>query len=197
MVRQHDRSQPEKRLPDLLPIVVEERAALPVALKTARRFQFRRVVVAAAMLAAMWWILNPDDPLSWVIGGPVVVMATAAALLLPASGTQHISVSGLVRFATYFIIQTVLGAVDVAFRALDPRGNVRPAFMTWETDLPEGAPRWLFAMTITLLPGTLTAEMKGPSLTLHLLDQDLAPDLSRLEIRIRDLFALTTLETTP
>ena len=195
MVRQDDKSRLEAQLPERFPMVIDDRAALPVAATKNRQIQMRRVVIATAVLATIWWILNPADPLSWIIGGPTVALGTAAVLLLPPSGTQHISIAGLFRFAAYFLTQTVLGAIDVAFRAFDPWRNAQPSFVEWETDLPEGPALWMFANTITLLPGTLAAEIEGPCLTIHLLNRDLEPDLSHLEIRIRDLFALPRMET--
>ncbi|WP_189799543.1 Na+/H+ antiporter subunit E [Tateyamaria sp. syn59] len=179
--------------PDLL----NEKPALPIVVAQPRRTQLRRIVFAVIVLAAMWWMLNPGDLFSWIIGGPTVALAVAAVLVLPASAPQHVSLSGLVRFAFYFLTQTVLGAIDVALRAFNPWHILQPVFVTRETSLPDGPPRWILCNALTLLPGSLTADIKGASLTIHLIDPDLEPDLPELENRIRDLFSLTTLDPSP
>lgn len=197
MVHEEYQSKPSKDfdVPPVDPTSTAANPPPPVA-KTARRGLLRPILVAIGF-AAIWWALNPGDTLSWIIGGPTVLMATAAILLLPASGIERISILGALRFCGYFAIQTVFGAVDVSLRAFNPRRAPRPVLLQWETDLPEGPALRLFANTITLLPGTLTARAEGRSLTIHLLDSDIHPGLDTLEARIRDLFLLPAQEPQP
>ncbi len=156
--------------------------------------QLPRVLVPAAAFTAIWWALNPGDPASWIIGAPAIVAATATGLLIPRPAAPPVSPRGALRFAGFFAIQTVVGATDVALRAFNPFARPQPGFMTWQTRLPEGAPRVAFANAITLLPGTLTARMEGDRFTIHLLDTraDPAPQLAALEARIAAMFALDT-----
>ncbi|WP_052249756.1 Na+/H+ antiporter subunit E [Tateyamaria sp. ANG-S1] len=190
MVRVDEKARSSRQKPDLLPVIVQDRSSLPVKVGDTHPSTIARTALAAAVLAVLWWILNPGDRLSWIIGVPTILLGTGTVLLLPPARSQHISVAGSLRFVAYFIVQTVLGAVDVARRAFHPFWVQQPAFLIWETDLPEGPPRWMFANTVTLLPGTLTADIDGPRLTINLLDRDLTPDLPTLEARVRDLFAL-------
>jgi multicomponent Na+:H+ antiporter subunit E len=158
---------------------------------------FRRVrcvLLPASAFSAIWWTLNPADPASWIIGAPAIIVATATALLIPQPTAPPLAPWGALQFAGFFVVQTVVGATDVALRAFNPFARPEPGFMTWTTRLPDGAARVAFANAITLLPGTLTAHMEGDRFTIHLLDTrtDPAPQLAVLEARVAAMFALDT-----
>jgi len=154
--------------------------------------RLRAGVATTAVLAGIWWLLNPGDHASWLIGGPSIVLGAALAALLPRPAASRLSVLGAVRFASFFLWQSVRGAVDVALRALDPRLPIDPGFRRLEIDLPPGPPMILFANTVTLLPGTLAAELDGNRVVVHALDQaaDLEAELDRLARQVRDLFGM-------
>lgn len=157
---------------------------------TRARAKSKDALVWTGVFAAIWWGLNPDDPASWIIGGPAILAASAVVVLIPRPTNAPISPAGAVRFAGFFAAQTVIGATDVALRAFNPMSRPEPGFLSWRTNLPEGAPRLLFANTITLLPGTLTAQLEGEVFTIHVLDTntDATPQLAKLEARIAALF---------
>ncbi len=154
--------------------------------------RLRAGVATTTVLAGIWWLLNPGDHASWLVGGPTVALGAVLAALLPRPAASRLDVFGAIRFAAFFLWQSVRGAVDVALRALDPRLPLDPGFQKFEIELPPGPPMTLFANTVTLLPGTLTAEIDGNRLTVHTLDQtaDLDAELARLTRRVRDLFGL-------
>ena len=152
------------------------------------RGRTRRFVITGVALAVTWWVLNPGDTASWVIGGPAVIVAAASTLLFPTTPSYSRSFTATVRFAGYFGWQSVVGATDVALKALNPFFQPEPAFIEWCTRLPEGAPRQLLANAITLLPGTLTARLEDDRLTIHLLDSTAEPGLGEIEDRIAALF---------
>jgi multicomponent Na+:H+ antiporter subunit E len=154
--------------------------------------RLRAGIATGAVLAGIWWLLNPGDHASWLVGGPTVALGAVLAALLPRPAAHQLSVFGAIRFAAFFLWQSVLGAVDVALRALDPRLPIDPGLRRVEIDLPPGPPMTLFANTVTLLPGTLTAEIDGNRLIVHALDQAADPEaeLNCLARRVRDLFGL-------
>jgi multicomponent Na+:H+ antiporter subunit E len=156
------------------------------------RARLSSALVAGAALAGLWLLLNPGDHASWVIGAPAVLAGVAVALLIPA-GPRHVpSLSGALRFAVYFARATVIGSVDVARRALRPRMALSPGFFVYATRLPPGAPMILFTNVLSLLPGTLAADLRDGSVVVHCIDvtQDIGADLTELEERIGDLFRL-------
>lgn len=152
----------------------------------------RRLLGTGALLAAIWAGLHWDDPASWVIGLPTVIAGAAASSLLPAAPPPAISIVGALRLAKFAIAGVLRGACDVSVLSLFP-GRLRSGCLTFRTRLPEGRPRRLFALLITLLPGTLTARLEDDRLTVHALDcgPTARDDLHALEARIAGLFGLT------
>lgn len=178
----HDASRPAEK-----PLLLQARQRV-----TANRAgRLRSALVTGAALAAVWAGLHWDDPASWVIGLPSALAGAAATALLPASPPPHLSLTGAVRLALFAVSGILRGALDVSRLSLRP-GRLRAGCIRIVTRLPEGRPRRLFALTITLLPGTLTARIDGNRLVVHALDCGPATrrDLDALETRIAGLFGL-------
>lgn len=152
----------------------------------------RGMLGTGIVLAAIWAGLHWDDPASWVIGVPTVIASSAASILLPATPSPAISIVGALRLAGFAFAGVLRGAWDVSVLSLFP-GRLRSGCLTFRTRLPEGRPRRLFALLITLLPGTLTARLEKDRLTVHALDCGPAAreDFQALETRIAGLFGLT------
>ena len=166
-----------------------------------RRQRWRGSVVTGAVMAAIWAALLGDQPGSWVLGVPAIIGGVVLAARVPGppplaadDPALRPQLRGAVAFALWFARESLRGAVDVAWRACQPRPAIAPGFRSYTTALPAGAPRTLFANCITLLPGTLTADIAGARLTIHMLDRtsDLDGDLGALEGRIAAIWGLPT-----
>ncbi len=146
--------------------------------------------VRAVLFALLWWILTDGAVDSWLVGAPVVLFATlVSVMLLPAfSG----SLTGIVRFVPFFFWRSLYGGVDVARRALHPRLPISPGMYDHRWRLPPGPPRVFMANTVSLLPGTLSAELDEKHLHVHVLDETaaFAEALKELEQRVAALFGL-------
>lgn len=167
--------------------------AVPADAAPTPRDRARAALRAAPPLAALWWLLNPGDPASWVVGAPAVLIGAGVAAALASPVRWRLSPLGALRFAAFFARGAVLGAVDVARRALAPRPRLAPGLVEARLGLPPGPARVLLANAVTLLPGTLTVELDGDRLLVHALDADaraVRADLARLETRVQGLFAL-------
>jgi len=144
----------------------------------------------AILFALMWWILTDGVINSWLVGVPMVLFATlvSVALLPPLSW----SLTGIVRFAPYFLWHSLYAGIDVARRALHPRLPISPGMYDHRWRLPPGLPRVFMANTVSLLPGTLSAELDEEHLYVHVLDQtgDFASELTVIEMRVAELFGL-------
>ena len=127
---------------------------------------------------------------SWIVGVPCVIGGAALSAVLAAARPARISAWGALRFAAFFAGGAVRGAADVAFRAVRPNPRLDPGFLEIDLDLPAGTPRVLFANALSLLPGTLTAELRGDRAIIHVIDRgaDLGPELNRLRARVRAVF---------
>lgn len=153
----------------------------------------RAVLWRSALFAVLWWALTGGNLDSWGVGVVSVALATAASLhLLPPVNT-YVSRIGLLRFLVFFIVQSLRGGAQVAGFALRPRMGLRPGFHEIDLRLPDGIGRMLLANTMSLLPGTLSVELQGNRLYLHVLDER-APtetEVRTAETRLAHLLGLT------
>ena len=153
-------------------------------------FALPRIAARAAIGIFLWWSLTEGDLSKWWIGALVIAAATAASLALqPVIGWRPV---GLIRLLPFFLRQSILGGVDVARRALHPRLPLDPVFLECHLRLPAGPARVLLANTMSLLPGTVSVELREDRLRLHVLDQAMpaVATLRALEERIAALFGL-------
>lgn len=149
------------------------------------RLVFRLLERLVAFTVA-WWVLSEGDVSSWLFGVPFVVFASIASIrLTPERGWGLHPVRAL-RFAGFFAFHSVIGGIDVAFRAIRPSMPIAPGFVTCPVRLPTESSRVLLADTISLLPGTLSSGFEGDTLVLHVLDCGLPilDDVRRVEDRI-------------
>mgnify|MGYP000503020995 CR=1 FL=1 len=75
-------------------------------------------------------------------------------------------------------------------RTLSRRLRIQPGQASYSCSLPEGLPVVLFTGCVSLLPGTLAADLEGRRLKVHVLDDRTAArkELERLERRIGKIF---------
>lgn len=147
----------------------------------------------AAVFALLWWVLTEGEPSSWWIGVPIVIASALASWGLRAGHAWSWRPVGLARFLAVFLWESFRGGLDVAFRALHPRRPLAPDFKVYTLRLPVGPARVFLANTLSLLPGTLSADIRDECLTVHVLDGNLPvlEDLPVLEVLVADLFGLS------
>jgi multicomponent Na+:H+ antiporter subunit E len=164
--------------------------------RTESRFGKWRALVGAALLAGLWAAWNPGDHKSWIVGAPVVALATAAAIRLSSDASRRMSLAGASRFAVFFGVQSFRGGWDVARRAFSPRMTLRPALVTIPLRLREVAAQVFLANVVSLLPGTVSADLADGAVTLHALDAGPATlaEVRALEERIAALLGLAFME---
>jgi multicomponent Na+:H+ antiporter subunit E len=153
------------------------------------------MIARLLLFSVAWLVLTEGTASGWVLAlGTVVVATLASAVLLPTDVTRW-RAAGLARFVPFFLHQSFVGGLDVAWRALRPSG-IRPAMIEYRLRLPDGPARRFFVAAMGLLPGTLAARLQRDHVTVHVLDTRLrAPDMLRaLEARTADLFGLPRLD---
>jgi len=154
-----------------------------------------RLFVHALTFAALWAILA--DGQGWSVGIPFIFLAALVSCLF--TPMSRWSLAGLIRFLPYFVWNSLRGGVDVALRVLHPQLPIEPALVRYELRLDDTAARVMMADTVTLLPGTLSADLEDHVLVVHVLNAG-APFNEALEIlehRVADLFGLDSEVTTP
>jgi multicomponent Na+:H+ antiporter subunit E len=105
---------------------------------------------------------------------PVGAVAAAAALwislkLLP-SGSARVQVGPLLLLVARLLRGSLVAGFDVARRALAPRLDLRPGFVSCPLTLPEGEARDVFCLLQSLMPGTLPTGADEGRALVHGLD---------------------------
>ena len=157
------------------------------------RRQLRPILIGALGSALLWLVLSGGKPSSWLVGVRTVVAATWAFHRL---GTQRllggVRIDRIPGFATAFVRDAIRSGIGAARLALDPTRQVGSKIMTHDTSLRNEWQIILLANTVSLLPGSLTVDVAGDRLTIHVLDGDLESarsDVLELQRRIARLAA--------
>ncbi|UFN48573.1 Na+/H+ antiporter subunit E [Roseomonas sp. OT10] len=108
---------------------------------------------ATAFLAA-WIVIAGAAPAELAVGLVTSCAAAWVSLFLLPPGLHRLHAPALVRYVLHVARQSVLGAVEVAGLALQPRPPLRPGFVVAPLDVHGGA-RAVFCAAASLVPGTL------------------------------------------
>lgn len=157
------------------------------------KMRFKDGIIRVLLLTLLWWLLNAEqNASSWLIGVPVILFAAFLSFKLTPFVSWRWSFAGALHFGLFFLQQSIHGGIDVARRAFDPRLPLNPAFISYPVRLPTVAARVCFMDVISLLPGTLTAELKMDELTIHVLDDNASvrANIQKLEEKVAGLFSL-------
>lgn len=142
----------------------------------------------------IWWVLTDGASSSWWIGAPavVLVLVSSVGLLAPV----HFNWFELARFVPFFLARSLLGGVDVAWRAFHPGMPIAPGLIDYPLRLPPGLAQVVMANTVSLLPGTMSAEIGQNCLNVHVLDgrKALFPGLNAVEQRVARMFGISLSE---
>jgi multicomponent Na+:H+ antiporter subunit E len=149
------------------------------------------IVLRGTIFLFIWWILTNGEVASLWVGVPAVVLASAVSIsLLPPT---PLLLRKVLLFMPYFLIHSFKGAVDVAWRVFDPKLPIKPDFIHYELTLPPGLAQVFMVNIVSLVPGTLSAQLQNNLLTIHVLDNDknFQVELHILEKNIAKIFGLT------
>lgn len=144
------------------------------------------------------WLLLANS----VSPGPVL-FALALALLVPLSGSalwpDHPRIRQplrLVRYGLLLLWDIVVANLHVAWLVLGPTARLRPAFVRVPIDLHDEFAITLLASTVSLTPGTVSADVSADrhTLLIHALDVDdtdalIALIKQRYEAPLKEIFA--------
>lgn len=157
----------------------------------------RSFLLRFAVFALLWWILSEGDVSSWLFGVPFSLFATLSSFQLMPKREWRLRPVQALRFLGFFAYQSIVGGVDVAWRAVRPSMPINPGFVTCPMRLPTESARVLLADTASLLPGTLSSGFIDDTLVLHVVDCSLPilEEVLRLEDRIAGALGLE-METT-
>jgi multicomponent Na+:H+ antiporter subunit E len=153
---------------------------------TGRLADVRSALHMLPALLLLWYALSGGT--GWLFG---IASACAVALFgrwLAPARLLRISLPGLGHFVVYFLHRSVLGGLDVAWRALHPAMPLDTHETYFQLRFPTGQQRTLFTGTLSLLPGTLSCDLVDGRLRVHSISGNPQRELERLEVRVRSLF---------
>jgi multicomponent Na+:H+ antiporter subunit E len=152
--------------------------------------QWKASLLSLLLLAALWLILSGGATASWVIGLPALALAAWAARRLRRPTPIRLSALGILRFLPLFLWESLRGGIDVAWRTLQPRMPIQADFFEYRSRLQNPAARTFLANCVSLLPGSLAADLQGEWLEIHVLNLNSiqTEELARLERAIAAIF---------
>jgi multicomponent Na+:H+ antiporter subunit E len=147
------------------------------------------------LFGILWWVLTDDIKSLLSIGAPIILLAAwmSVKLLAPIP----ISFTGLVFFTGYFVGSSIRGAVEVAWFALHPQIPINPGMDKYKFHLPLESARVFMANCVSLLPGTLSADMNEEWLIVHILNKSdtFEVELEKMEKCVAHLFKIQLKKT--
>jgi multicomponent Na+:H+ antiporter subunit E len=143
-----------------------------------------------AILSFTWWVLAKGAYDSWQVGIPAILAAIYVDYRLFRPQTNRWSIGGFIILAFFFLKLSVTSGIDVVRRIYHPRLPLNPAMVEYPLRLTSEPARNLFVCTVSLLPGTLSAELGAHSLVVHVLDVDrpFRQELKLIEDRVAAVF---------
>lgn len=95
-----------------------------------------------------------------------------------------------IRYVPWLLYQIVLSNLHVAWLVLHPRMPIEPRLVRFKSRLKKEMSRVAFANSITLTPGTITADIDGDTYVVHALSRTTAADLASgdMEKRVGRIF---------
>ncbi len=80
------------------------------------------------------------------------------------------ALAALIAWIVVFLIELIKSNIDVMSRVVTPKVRINPAIVEVKTKLKSPLGRLALANSITLTPGTLTADIVGDTLFIHWID---------------------------
>jgi multicomponent Na+:H+ antiporter subunit E len=161
--------------------------------------QWMRFFLGTMAYAMLWVVLSGyGSHSSWIIGVPAVIAASWARSRLSSPGRKVLSARGILRLLPVFLWESFRGGIDVARRVIGLRLDVEPGVFDYQLRLAAPFERILFAVLVSLLPGTLSADMQGSQMRIHTLDlrADVTAELDRLERLVAACFGQSLADQT-
>jgi len=146
----------------------------PQAKAAPQRSGWRRLALPVAnravIFGTVWMVLTDASPDGLVFGVLTVPAAVWLSLsLLPPA--DRFGLGKLVRILPRFLLGSIKGGIDVAWRSFMPRMPIAPGWIVVPVTLPDTA-RVALGAELSLMPGTLVAGAQDGKLLVHVLDRN-------------------------
>lgn len=152
------------------------------------RPKLRSILRLTAIAVVLWMVLTEGR----AFGAEALLVMAAAVVAGMYYGPERVHrwrPVALIRFLLHFLRGSLRGGIDVAWRVLRVRMPIEPVVIRRRLRIEQGQPRTLLVSAISLMPGSMTADVEGDDLVLHLLSPEMAGEVDLLEARVDALFA--------
>ncbi len=150
-----------------------------------------------AMLLVVWLMLNNTVSLGHILLGSVLAIVIpwlCAPLRVPQPGVKR--PLKVVSYVLLVLWDIVVANIEVALLVIGPMKRIKPGFVAVPLDLPDPLPITVLASTVTMTPGTVSAEVSADKkwLYVHVLnmpenEQEVIDSIKqRYESRVKEIF---------
>jgi len=139
----------------------------------------------------IWFVLNGRFSIDVLIAG-VAVSAVLALICYQIMGFslknikaflyKSIALSG---YGLYLVKEVFLSTLKMIDIVLNPNAKISPCLIKFKPNLHTKPARILLANSITLTPGTITADLDGEDFWVHTISKDMITDISSNEMTDR------------
>lgn len=147
------------------------------------------------MLFGFWFLLSGKKSPFYLIVGLLCALGVAILSHYPRLGASEVrsrlkTIVSLPLYVLWLLSRIFLAAFHVSKVVLSPKMKIAPQFIEHRTSLKTEREKVLFANSITLTPGTITAEIDGETFYVHQLDEASAGDIKSgaMENKIAKVF---------
>ncbi len=178
------------RCPTHSKIEIETGKSVAIMKTTSWSSWIQAIAFRILVFTMIWWILTEGEAMFslWTLVGTGLSVTITVLLWPPASWTLRFW--PLIRFIPFFMWYSLLGGMDVAYRALWPGAHVCPKTIVFSFTLQKEIARVFFLWTVSLLPGTAAIGLEKDVATIHILDTGSSDmeKLYELEKRVAVIF---------
>jgi len=150
-------------------------------------------LIQGFIITSLWLVITKGNYTSLIVGIPFIILAVMSYRHLRIVGTDALNFKALPFFSIWFIIQATRGGIDITIRTLHLKIDIHPGFINYPMNIKNKNIQVFFANCVSLLPGTLSVEIKDNELILHSLNLNdaILSETRKVEIQVQRLFYST------
>lgn len=158
-------------------------------LHTMNASQYRILVYKTVALYAVWLVLSQSSSPFHLGFGLLASFAVArlnSAHKQPFAGKMRWMQT--ITYTPWLLWKVLQSGIHLSYLVLHPRLPIDPKWIRYQTELKQPLGIVMLGNSITLTPGTITAEVDAQELVVHAIDGPSGNDLASLERQIAGVF---------
>jgi multicomponent Na+:H+ antiporter subunit E len=156
----------------------------------------RAMTIRAVALFAVWLLLTQKLDAFYLVLGALSALVIAR-LHIHDPSTSGMRWTWLLVYVPWLLWQVLKSGMHMTYLILHPRLPIDPKLVRFTTSLRDPAAITIFGNSVTLTPGTITAEVNGGDVVIHAMDDACASDLGVIEKTVSRMFGGDAQEAGP